>query len=254
VELVQADLAGSHVLQRDGHILGVADPGKRGAGALVPFQGLFKTVLPMEDVAHVGVQARQAEVVAVFEENGTSPFRAGERLVIPAQVNQGMKGAADGAAHVQFPAQALVDGQGRLVALARRFVLAFQVEDMSHSPQTGCPGAFLADLRGNPGSRSSQPFRLPEIDARQPHYLVVEACHRLGLPPLASGLKKLAAPARVGLERQQLHEALQGRRGLGRAGHQNPFASRIFFSRSRHRPRMNPMDPRARPSRCATSA
>jgi len=71
-ELVQADLAGGHVLQRDRHVLGVADAGKRRVGALVPFQGLFKAVLAVENVAHVGVQARQPEVVAVLEEDGLS--------------------------------------------------------------------------------------------------------------------------------------------------------------------------------------
>ena len=48
--------------------------GKRGVGALVPFQGLFKAVLAVENVAHVGVQARQPEVVAVLEEDVAGPF------------------------------------------------------------------------------------------------------------------------------------------------------------------------------------
>ena len=168
VELVQADLAGGHVLQRDGHVLGlVADAGKRRVGALVPFQGLFKAVLTVENVAHVGVQPRQPEVVAVFEKNVSGSLRAGERFVIPAQVNQGLERTADGAAHVEFHAQALVDGQSRLVVLARRFVLAFEVEDVSHGPAGWSPGS----LRRRSARKSRpppEPAAPPAGDPRAP--------------------------------------------------------------------------------------
>ena len=60
----------------------------------------------------------------------------------------------------------LVDDQSLLVAVERRFVLAFEVEDVSHGPQAGRPGAFVVDLRGNPGRRPSHPLRLPEIYPR----------------------------------------------------------------------------------------
>ena len=125
---------------------------------------------------------------------------------------------------------------------------------MAHRAQTFGAREIVAQLAGDPPRRAGQPFRLGQIGVDQAPALGIEACHGLGLPEGTSSAQNLMPAERMRLVGQLFHQTFGGYRGKERAAHQNPFPVKIFLSFFRQRPRMNPIEPRARPSRSATSA
>ena len=71
-------------------------------------------------------------------------------------------------------------------------------------------------------------------------------------PRVAGGEQHLSAPKGTGFLRQRFDQTVQTA-GYVPGRDQKPLSSRIRLKRFRHRPRINPIEPRARPSRSATS-
>ena len=120
-EVVQADLAGGDVLQGDRHVLRIADLDELLVGPAIKLQGFLEAVLAEHHVADVGVEPRQAQTVSVSREDAAGPLGAHHGLVVEPEIDQGLKGAAEGASDLQFLSVALVDGDRLAVILPGGF-------------------------------------------------------------------------------------------------------------------------------------
>src|ERR1017187_6602298 len=170
-------------------------------------------------------------------------------------VDQARRGSQPGVRFVVTgsAAQTFVDRGSLLVVCQGRLVLAPQVQEVSHGPQTDGPGSRVAQLSCQPGGRSGQSIGLLYIHMDPQHNLVIKTADGFGLPPSAAGPQDLPPPGRAGFRGQLLHQVVEAQPTTARSGHQKPLSSRIRFNRFKQRPRMKPIEPRARESRWATS-
>ena len=97
-EIVEADQAHRHVVERDGELFGVAVGEKLLVGVLVVIERFLEAILAVKNVADVVFETGQTALVAHFGEDFLGFGGESEGAVVIANHDVGMNGGGDGAA------------------------------------------------------------------------------------------------------------------------------------------------------------
>ena len=251
IELVQAHVADGHVAQDRRDILRVAELRERLASALIQRQRFLESILSGQDVAHIGVEAGKTQLIAMSLENPARLFGRRQRVVVPSEINQALqRTAAQRASDVDVLTGGSEQPKRRFISLQRLAVFAPDQQHMPDRTKALRATPIVTELVSQPHRGVRQALGLSEIGAGHAHHRFVQAFDDVGVPELRLVPQERHHGAEVGL-RRQLIDQVAGEV----SGHhaQKPMDFNAFSRRCRHRPRMKPIEPTARPRRRATS-
>ena len=246
-------MAGRDVAQANGGVLGAALAHKFLVRGAVPFEGLGPAILTGEDIGEVVVEDGQAQTVAELLEPNAGLFFETVDPIQLAEVGEVGQSARTGDGSAQFVVEGFEDLQRQIVELlgqlgATREVIRVgggagrQTPQRGHSQQVGQKTGGGGQLDGAIARNANLPIDLGadvfelagggQLRPPPKKGMALHIAHQVG--HLIEDLV-----LRFG-ERLQLH-------------HEIPSASSADCSFWRQRPRMNPIEPVARPSFSATS-
>ena len=167
------------------------------------------------------------------------------RLRIPSKRDEALDASIQRPRQIDLATGLLKEPPRGVVAAQRAPVLAAHEADVSFGAEALRARALVIEPVGDPARGEREMIRLPHVDAREPDHAPVQVVDRGGLQQIGP--------------RPQKSRTRRGRRQVRqppgeRVRHvQKPLAARKRSRRLRHRPRMKPIEPVARPSVCATS-